>query len=243
MSDSAGKSAPTTGAGTHVRAEDIARTGPRRAHFIGRFLNRLWWRTKVIGKENIPKDGPVIIAGNHTGIVDGPVLHGAIPRGSHMIIKQEFFASKLGFLMRWAGQIPIDRKAGRPALAVAITLLKEGRAIGIFPEGSRGSGSATELKAGVAYLAVNGNAPVVPAAIFGTRPPGAPRGFIPRPGTRLTVVFGTPITVPTVADRPGESARRLMVGAMSVISQAMTKHVALASELVSPTKEHHDQSQ
>ena len=83
---------------------------------MGRLLDHVWWDTEVHGAQNVPADGPVIVASNHTGIVDGPVLHGALPRGSHFLVKQEFFDSRLGFLMTGAGQIPVDRSAGRAAL-------------------------------------------------------------------------------------------------------------------------------
>src|SRR5659263_507588 len=125
-----------TSLGQSVRAADIKRWGPVWSRRVGWFLDHIWWNTTVLGAENVPSTGPVIVASNHIGVVDGPVLHGAIPRGSHIIVKQEFFDSKLGFLMDWAGQIPVDRSSGRAALVVALEMLKEGRVVGIFPEGT-----------------------------------------------------------------------------------------------------------
>jgi len=189
---------------------------------VGWFLDHIWWNTTVLGAENVPSTGPVIVASNHIGVVDGPVLHGAIPRGSHIIVKQEFFDSKLGFLMDWAGQIPVDRSSGRAALVVALEMLKEGRVVGIFPEGTRGTGDVQSVRAGVAWLALNSGAPLVPAACLGTRPAGATVGHVPKPRAHLHVVFGEPLTLP--ADLPRGKAGTQE--AMRLVSEHMTAHVA-----------------
>ena len=206
--------------GQDVTAADIRRWGPVWSRRVGWFLDHVWWDTRVWGAEHVPAEGPVIVASNHIGVVDGPVLHGAIPRGSHIIVKQEFFDSGLGCLMDWAGQIPVDRSAGRAALVVALDLLKEGRLVGIFPEGSRGSGSLQSVKAGVAWLAMNSGAPVVPAACLGTRPAGASVGYVPRPRARLHVVFGEPLVLP---DLP--KGRAGTQEAMRLVSESMAGHL------------------
>lgn len=217
------KPAPGTGRGAKVTPEDILRWGPVWSRRVGWILDHVWWNTRVLGAERIPRHGPVIIASNHTGIIDGPLLHGAIPRSSHFIIKEEFFDSPIGFLMSWAGQIPVDRRNGRAALNVALQLLSEGRVVGIFPEGNRGSGSVSSARAGVAWLAVHGNAPVVPVALLGTRPTGKPVGYVPGPRRRLHVVFGDPIHVNTT---PGEGGNRALLGAaMEDIRQGLADHV------------------
>ncbi len=203
-----------------VTASDIRRWGPVWSRRVGWFLDHVWWDTRVWGAEHVPAEGPVIVASNHIGVVDGPVLHGAIPRGSHIIVKQEFFESRLGFLMDWAGQIPVDRSAGRAALVVALELLKEGRLVGIFPEGSRGAGSLQAVKAGVAWLALNSGAPVVPAACLGTRPKGASVGYVPKPRAKLHVVFGEPIALP---DLP--KGRVGTQEAIRLVSEGMSRHL------------------
>lgn len=212
--------------GSTVRLEDILRWGPVWSRRVGWVLDHVWWNTQVLGAERIPRHGPVIIASNHTGIVDGPLLHGAIPRSSHFIIKEEFFDSKIGFLMTWAGQIPVDRRNGRAALSVAQQLLAEGRAVGIFPEGNRGSGSVSSARAGVAWLAVRSGAPIVPAAVLGTRPTGAKLGHVPPPRSRLHVVFGDPIKVDT---RRGEGGNRaVLTAAIDEIRDGLAEHVTAA---------------
>ncbi len=211
-----------TSLGQSVRAADIKRWGPVWSRRVGWFLDHIWWNTTVLGAENVPSTGPVIVASNHIGVVDGPVLHGAIPRGSHIIVKQEFFDSKLGFLMDWAGQIPVDRSSGRAALVVVLEMLKEGRVVGIFPEGTRGTGDVQSVRAGVAWLALNSGAPLVPAACLGTRPAGATVGHVPKPRAHLHVVFGEPLTLP--ADLPRGKAGTQE--AMRLVSEHMTAHVA-----------------
>jgi 1-acyl-sn-glycerol-3-phosphate acyltransferase len=222
--------ARTAGAtrGQRVRPEDIYRWGPTWSRRVGWVLDHVWWNTEVHGAENVPATGPVIIASNHTGIVDGPVLHGALPRGSHVLVKQEFFDSKIGFLMTWAGQIPVDRASGRGALAVGKALLDEGRVVGIFPEGTRGRGDVSEVRAGVAWLAVNSGAPVVPAAVLGTRRTGDRRGYVPPPRAKLHVAFGRPLDL-TVPD--GVSRRERLTRAMDTIGAGLAAHVAAAVAL------------
>jgi 1-acyl-sn-glycerol-3-phosphate acyltransferase len=208
--------------GQSVRPEDIYRWGPIWARQVGRFLNHIWWSTTVHGAEKVPSEGPVIIASNHVGIIDGPVVFGAVPRGSHFLVKQEFFDARIGFLMTWAGQIPVDRASGRAALAVGRSMLEEGRVVGIFPEGTRGGGDASSVRAGVAWLAINSGAPVVPAACLGTRLPGDRRSHVPGPRSKLHVVFGDPITL-DAAD--GASRRERMTAAMDLIGAGLSAHV------------------
>jgi 1-acyl-sn-glycerol-3-phosphate acyltransferase len=214
--------------GQAVRPEDIYRWGPVWSRRVGWVLDHLWWNTTVLGAENVPAEGPVIIASNHTGIVDGPLLHGALPRGSHVLVKQEFFDSKIGFLMTWAGQIPVDRTSGRAALAVGKAMLDEGRVVGIFPEGTRGRGDASEVRAGVAWLAVNTGAPIVPAACLGTRRTGDPRGYVPPPRAKLHVAFGEPIRLNFPE---GTSRREKMAHAMSAIGAGLQAHVDQAQQV------------
>lgn len=183
------------GPGRGVTPESILRWGPVWSRRVGWALDHLWWRTTVHHAERVPATGRVLIAPNHTGVIDGPVMHGAIPRGSHFLVKEEFFTSRLGFLMRWSGQVPVDRTQGRAALTTALALLNEERVVGVFPEGTRGRGDVSQTRAGLAWLAARSGAPVVPAAVLGTRGDGDPRGHVPRPWSRLHVYFGEPVQV------------------------------------------------
>lgn len=218
-----------TSRGARTKVEDIYRWGPIWSRRVGWVLDHIWWNTKVHGTEHVPSTGPVVVASNHTGVIDGPLLHGAIPRGSHFIIKQEFWDTPLGFLMTLAGQIPVDRRHGRAALVVAQKLLSEGRVVGIFPEGNRGAGGVQSTRAGAAWLAVHGGAPVVPVACLGTRPTGKKLGYVPSPRARLHVVFGKPIVIDT--ERGAGGNREVMARAVEQIQQGLAAHVEDAVRL------------
>lgn len=195
----------------------IRRWGPTWSRRVGWFLDHIYWNTEVIGAQHVPATGRVLIAPNHTGAIDGPVVHGAIPRDSHFLVKQEFFSSRLGFLMRWAGQIPVDRSHGKPALVTAKALLEEERCIGVFPEGTRGRGDVTAARMGIAWLAVATGTPVVPCVVLGTRGPGEPRGHIPGPRSKLHVEFGEPIAIDQA------SGRRAVAEAMALVQAGMVE--------------------
>lgn len=214
-------------AGESLRPEDISRRGAIWGRWIGLFLAHVVWRTRVVGQSHVPRTGAVILAANHTGVIDGPVLAGASPRGSHIIVKQEMFRGVIGAILRFTGQIPVDRSSGRSALAAALALLDEGRVVGIFPEGARGTGDVATAQAGIAWLAVRSGAPVVPVAILGTRPAGRHVGHVPRFRSRLHVVFGEPFQA--VAEGAG-TGRAALAASMQTIQSALVAHVQAATE-------------
>ncbi|MBO0920809.1 1-acyl-sn-glycerol-3-phosphate acyltransferase [Cellulomonas sp. zg-ZUI222] len=169
--------------------------GPAWGQWVGRFLARIVWDTHVTGAERVPRSGPVVLAANHITLLDGPLLVGAAPRPLHVLVKTELFRGPLGLVLRAAGQIPVDRANGRPALQSALGVLRRGGAVGIFPEGTRGRGTVEQVRAGAAWLAVNGGAPVVPVAILGTRRTGESAHGLPELRRDLVVEFGDPIDV------------------------------------------------
>ncbi|MDO8120650.1 lysophospholipid acyltransferase family protein [Isoptericola sp. b490] len=184
------------------------------------------WNTRVVGAEHVPASGPVVIAANHVSIIDGPLVHGVLPRGTHILVKQEMFHGPVGGILRAAGQIPVDRNSGRRALEAALGVLRRGGAVGIFPEGNRGRGDVSGVRAGVAWLAVHGAAPVVPAAVLGTRRTGEPLGHVPGLRRRLVVELGPPIQVALPPDEP----RRQAVGRTAeVVAEALSAHVRQAA--------------
>src|SRR4029079_5726543 len=102
------------------------------------------------------------------------------------------------------GQIAVEHDGGRSALNSALVVLKRGGVVGVFPEGSRGRGDAASARAGIAWLALNGAAPVVPVAMLGTRRTGESVGHVPGFRRRLVVEFGKPILLERA---PGVSGR------------------------------------
>lgn len=199
--------------------------GPRWSRWVGRFLAKVVWRTLVLGTDRVPSTGAVLLAANHTGAIDGPLVHGVAPRGTHFLVKHEMFAALgglVGLVLRGAGQIPVDRGNGRPALTAALGVLRRGGAVGIFPEGNRGRGDAASARAGVAWLAVTTGAPVVPVAVLGTRRTGESVGHVPGPRRRLVVEFGAPVALDLP---PGLSGRAAVSRANEVLRQALAEHV------------------
>ena len=117
---------------------------------------------------------------NHIGVADGPLLAAFAPRPVHALTKYEMFAGKLGGFLHGSGQIPLDRFHTDPAAVKScLRVLRDGRAVGIFPEGRRGTGDLERFHRGAAYFALVSGAPVVPVAILGTREPGGHTNSLP----------------------------------------------------------------
>ncbi|WP_454043790.1 lysophospholipid acyltransferase family protein [Cellulosimicrobium sp. Marseille-Q8652] len=197
--------------------------GPAWSRWVGRFLARVVWATRVEGAENVPTEGPVVLAANHTGVVDGPLVLGVAPRPLHVLVKDEMFVGPVGTVLRAAGQIPVDREGGRRALSTALAVLRRGGAVGVFPEGNRGRGDATSARAGVAWLALNGQARVVPVAVLGTRRTGEGVNHVPGLRRRLVVRFGTPVVVERA---PGTSGKQALEDANERIRHELSVLVA-----------------
>jgi 1-acyl-sn-glycerol-3-phosphate acyltransferase len=189
---------------------------------VGWILDHLLYRTSVTGRSNVPASGPVIFAGNHISFLDGPVMFGASPRPMHILVKKELFAGFLGRVLRASGQLPVDRAGDRSALRTARGVLDAGRCVGILPEGTRGNGEAAAINNGVAWLALNSGATVVPVAILGTRIGGEHLDAVPRLRRRLHVSFGGALNV---SRRPGETGRVSMDRAGTEIRAALARHV------------------
>ena len=151
------------------------------------------------GAENVPATGPVIFAANHVGVMDGPLLAIFAPRPVHVLTKVEMFKGWLGRLLRGAGQIPLDRFRSDPrAVKTCLRVLRDGRAVGIFPEGRRGGGDLTRIHRGAAYLALVSGAPIVPVVFLGTREPGGHNNSLPARGEVVDVLFGAPYRLSAV---------------------------------------------
>lgn len=145
----------------------------------------------------VPASGPVILASNHLGVLDGPTLWLYTPRYVHALIKQEMFTGGVARGLRALGQISIERYAVDPyAVRTSLRVLRDGGALAIYPEGTRGAGDFARIHNGVAYLALATGAPVVPVACIGTRVAGIPIGRPSPKGTRIDVVYGEPVVVP-----------------------------------------------
>lgn len=150
------------------------------------------WKPRVLGAWRVPATGPVILAGNHSHNIDGPMLMGTAPRPVHFLIKKEAFVGPLDPFLHGIGQLKVDRTtADRTAITHALGVLENGGVLGIFPEGTRGEGDFAALRAGLAYFAVRSGAPIVPVAVLGsTERRGRLVRALPPLRSRVDVVFG-----------------------------------------------------
>lgn len=175
---------------------------------LGPFL-RLFFSPTVEGLENVPKEGGAILAGNHQSFLDNVILPLMIPDRKVVFLgKAEYFEK---WHMRWffkgASMIPIRRGGGsasEAALDTAVTALREGKLIGIFPEGTRSpDGRLYRGKSGVARMALEAGVPVVPVGITGTFEAMPYNRKVPRPHP-VVVRFGAPLSFDRYREMPGD---------------------------------------
>jgi 1-acyl-sn-glycerol-3-phosphate acyltransferase len=162
----------------------------------------LLFRPKVKGLRNVPATGPVIIASNHLSFSDSIFMPLVVPRKVTFLAKSEYFTSpgpkgllkKLTFIA--LGQVPVDRAGGsrsEAALLTGLSVLAKGECLGIYPEGTRSpDGRLYRGRTGVARLAYESGAPVVPVAMFNTNEIQPTGKVIPKI-MRVKMVFGEPI--------------------------------------------------
>ena len=156
------------------------------------FLMRAWFGLRVRGAEHIPSSGPALIVSNHQSILDPPLIGGAMRRQIYFLAKAELFRIPVfGPLIRALHARPVRREGSDPrALRTAALLLKEGKALLVFPEGTRSlDGRLGEGKPGVGMLAVTSGAPVVPAYVSGTLE-ALPKGATWPRRSQVSVSFG-----------------------------------------------------
>lgn len=163
---------------------------------IFKMLCRLWFgailRTRVIGLENIPKDGAFILAANHVSNWDPPFLGTFMEREVCYMGKEELFKNPImAAICRGLHVFPVKRGAAdKTAIKTAVKILKDGKCLGIFPEGTRSkTGKLGKAEPGVSLIAAMTKAPIIPAAIINTEKIFSKEKFFPR----LAVVYGTPL--------------------------------------------------
>lgn len=191
------------------------------------------WATQVRGKHHIPQDGAVIVVANHVGFIDGPILHGVIPRPSHFLVGSHMFRGVLGVILRAAAQVEVDG-GGRAALSAGLTVLRRGGVVGMFPEGTRGAGRAEAVHGGAAWLALQSRAPIVPTAIVGTRHTGEPVSVWPKPRRRIVIEFGEPVYVRPPDDVKGRARQEWAARAVSAALRGQVESTLTHTELELP---------
>jgi 1-acyl-sn-glycerol-3-phosphate acyltransferase len=171
-------------------------------------VERVIFGFRVSGRELIPRSGAVIIASNHISYCDPPVVGSGVPREVYFLAKEELFRNRaFGWLIRQYNAIALRRSVGDVgAVRRAVELLKQGKAVLMFPEGTRSlSGRLLKPKPGVGMIASLTSAPVVPAYVTGSNHLGA--AFLRK--TTMAVRFGRPIEPsPDITHRSGRPTRR-----------------------------------
>lgn len=191
-------------------------SGPKgmdRGRRIGIVLRKLLYRNRIRGLDRVPPTGPVLFVANHTNFIDGPVLFGIIPRRVSFLVKSEAVKGPVGWLLSSVGQHALKRDVpDRAPLMAALGQLKAGGCIGIFPEGTRGSGMVQNVFNGAGWLAVRSGATVMPIAIRGTdRPAGQERRRRRRFRPPVNYLFGAPFEVPAGAGKKAVDIATMLI--------------------------------
>ncbi|MFI9326861.1 lysophospholipid acyltransferase family protein [Kitasatospora sp. NPDC052868] len=165
-------------------------------------VSRGIWRPDIQGLENVPRKGGVILASNHLSFIDSVVIPLTAPRRVHFLAKAEYFtgtglkgALSKGFFES-IGAVPVERgtyRSAQASLESALEILEDGKAFGIYPEGTRSlDGRLYRGKTGVAWLALTAGVPVVPVALEGPEQILPIGKRVPRI-RKVTVRFGEPL--------------------------------------------------
>ena len=175
------------------------------------------WRVNFHGE--IPKSGPLIIVANHLNMIDPPLLSASITRRIVFMAKQELYSSPGGIFIRLFGAFPVRRgEPDRRALRQAEAVLREGLALGMFPEGTRGRMAQMQRpKAGTSLIALRSGAPILPVGITGSEAISGPGFIFRRP--KITVNVGRPFTLPR---REG----KVTAAQLDKLSDVIMEHIA-----------------
>ena len=141
---------------------------------LARWLLKVVYRAKVVGLENIPSEGSVVLAGNHKNYLDPVFVMGVVPRVVWFLAKVELTRGIAGLFFPYFGIIPVDRSIhDKQSLQIAMDYLDEGRCVGIFPEGTFNESEQPVLpfKVGAVKMALGTGSPVVPFTITGAYRP------------------------------------------------------------------------
>lgn len=189
-------------------------------HYMVRTLFDVLFRGEVVGVSHLPARGGFLLAANHASYLDPFLI------GCHVPQQIAYFARKTlwkpGFASWWldaVGTIPVDRDGGQDVSAIKRVLrtLQQGRALILFPEGTRTpNGALQPAKPGVGFIALKTQVPVVPVRIFGSFE-ALGKGRRLRLGTPVSVVFGQPIP-PAVYDEPKAGKERAQIASERIMA-------------------------
>lgn len=179
-----------------------------RAGFRGLF--RILFRWEVIGIENVPTSGGIVLCSNHISLWDPPFVGSPLDRIVHFMAKAELFKIPVfGWGIRKVGAFPVKRGGvSKESIKLALQLLKDGKILAVFPEGTRGNTGGMGKK-GAAMLALKSGAAVVPAAIIGEY----------KLFRKQTVIYGKPVDLSEFADAGADQLEAATEKIMATIRQ------------------------
>jgi 1-acyl-sn-glycerol-3-phosphate acyltransferase len=160
-----------------------------------RLVFALYFRWRYFNPERVPMSGPVIVASNHASFIDPPLVGAALRRPLSYLARDTLFdIPGLSWLLRAWNVVPVDREGGGAAgLRKILEALQEGKAIIMFPEGTRSrDGHLQHARSGIGLIVLKSEAPVVPVRVFGTFEAYGRHLRFPRPW-RLAVKYGRPL--------------------------------------------------
>jgi 1-acyl-sn-glycerol-3-phosphate acyltransferase len=171
---------------------------------------KLYWRLSFEGLDNVPAEGPFVLAPVHRSFIDFGLVSGVTRRRMGYMGKESLWNSKLlGSFITMLGAYPVNRGApDREALRRTLDLLERGEPLVLFPEGTRRRGPVIEhLHEGAAFVAARAGVPLVPVGIGGSER-ALPKGrSVPRP-VKIHIIVGPPIAPPPMAEGARHPSRR-----------------------------------
>ncbi len=197
------------------------------AHIFVSLFAKIFFRLKVLGVENVPKRGGVIICANHNSYWDIPLLGCALPRPVDNIAKSELFRNKIiAILFRKLGGFPIRRgKIDRSAMKEAVSRLQAGRMLSYYPEGTRSKdGGLQNPKPGIGRVVSESEVVVVPVYIHGTH-----RAKFFR---QVMIHFGKPIDFKMEIETAGKEGMHAKILYATISGKIMIEIAALRKQLM-----------
>ncbi|GIO83569.1 1-acyl-sn-glycerol-3-phosphate acyltransferase [Paenibacillus faecis] len=172
-----------------------------------RLIYKLLFRLEAHGLEHIPAEGGVLLCSNHLSNLDPPTIGILLQRKVHFMAKKELFdIFGLGWLIKQLGAFPVKRGGvSKESIKTALTLLREGHVMGIFPEGTRNKGEDASIgKRGAATFALRSDAAVIPVAIIGNY----------KLFRKMKVVYGPPVDLSAFKEDKGADAAEMATEAI-----------------------------